>query len=235
VQASTTPGVARTGTLRPVDVQYLKDLCQTAIDTAGAHPFTLAPTDGSGVGARWQSDPPAGTDQDVAQYFASAAGAARVALTWLPDATELVLPAATFHPSSHDAGAALAATQHVSPDSAKVLVVPDRPVELPNPNMHGMALLAALCSQPDRAFEMIGFAQQAGAALILPHVVVVPDQRPSAELLRHSGILLIGKDGEIASFTSVHSAALSGTALRAAGLALDLVVAALWEYERVRS
>jgi hypothetical protein len=65
-------------------------------------------------------------------------------------------------------------------------------------------------------------------------VVVVPDQRPSAELLRHRGILLIGKDGEIASFTSVHSAALSGTALRAAGLALDLVVAALWEYERVR-
>jgi hypothetical protein len=48
-------------------------------------------------------------------------------------------------------------------------------------------------------------------------------------------MLLIGKDGEIASFTSVQSAGQSGIALRAAGLALDLVVAALWESEHGRA
>lgn len=62
--------------------------------------------------------------------------------------------------------------------------------------------------------------------------MVVPSQRPSAGLLRHRGVLFIGQGGEIASFTSVQSPALSGTALRAAGLALDLVVAALWQHER---
>lgn len=215
-----------------MDFERLEHLCQVAIDTAEAHPFKLAPADGPGVGARWEPDPPAGTDQDVAQYFASSAGAARVAVTWLPDATELVLPATTFRPSSEDAGAALAATQHVALDGTHVLVVPDRPVELPNPSMRGMELLAALCSQPGRAFETIAFVQQLGNTVILPHVVVVPDQHASADLLRHRGILFIGKDGEISSYTSVHSAAQSGTALRAAGLALDLVVAALWEYER---
>jgi len=96
-------------------------------------------------------------------------------LARLSDATELVLPATTFHPSSDDAAAALAATQHVALSSSNALVVPDCRVELPNTNMHGMELVAALCSQPESAFEMIAFVQQAGHALILPHVVVVPD------------------------------------------------------------
>ncbi len=223
---------AGTGTLRSVNVERLADLCQIAIDTADVHPFKLARADGGAVGARWLRDPRAGTDQDIAQYFASSAGAARVASSWLPDATELVLPVTTFHPLSDNADVALAATQHVALDSANVLVVPDRPVELPNASLHGMTLLCALCSQPERAFEMIAFAQQARNPLVLPHVVVVPHRRPSPDLLRHRGMLLIGKDGEVASFTSVQSAGQGGTALRAAGLALDLVVAALWEHER---
>ena len=135
----------------------LADLCQIAIDTADVHPFKLARADGGAVGARWLRDPRAGTDQDIAQYFASSAGAARVALSWLPDATELVLPVTTFHPLSDNADVALAATQHVALDNANVLVVPDRPVELPNASLHGMTLLCALCSQPERAFEMIAF------------------------------------------------------------------------------
>lgn len=116
-----------------MDVQRLEDLCQVAIDTAAAHPFKVAPIEGSGGVAQWQTDPPAGTDQDVAQYFAASADAARVALVWLADARTLVLPAKSFHPSSDDADAALAATQYVALDNLRVLVVPDGWSNCPTP------------------------------------------------------------------------------------------------------
>jgi hypothetical protein len=235
MELSTGVGCVPCRYVAPVSAQQLQGLCQAALDAAEAHPFKLASIDGTRVGASWQSDPAAGTEQDVAQYFASSADAARVALTWLADARPVVLPAETFQPSSDNVDAALAATQHVALEGSRVLVVPDRPVDLPNPNLHGMQLVAALCAQPAQGFEMIAFAQQVGRSLVLPHVVVAPDRRPSAELLRHRRVLLIGRDGEVASYTSVQSPALSAIAMRAAGLTLDLVVAALWEDERRRS